>query len=629
MKSARHQLILIGFFCQGLVWDSMIHWLIGATMWILALGPLRRKITGTPLLEFFALLAGSLASYAAAKALGKSTHFFLGDGVLCLQAARMLRPLTSREKLASILIACFHIAVACTLAPDVRFFALAIGAAILLPKALFELEADEFGQTQNSVGWRVIVPLAAVASIVFLVTPRFTVGAPIHLGSATGQSGLLSSVLDPSRSGLANSPQVLMQVEGENLGYLKAMALSRFNGETWEVDQRPGLRRLYLASEEELARYEKRRVRVKNVNFLGRVLPTDGWPITVRGKFFNRPAVNSHGVIECESVWNTANNQYEFWIDRGRAEELTTNAIRFYTLAPKSSPRVDGLMGAIARGTTNDLHFAQRLAGYFRREYTYRLGAPALNRETALEDFLFDSKEGHCERFASAMALLLRMKGIPSRVAIGYVPGPKNRFSEWRQVRFSDAHSWTEGWFPGEGWVSFDATPGGPRSADEGFGFRQMMDTLDLIWFANVISFDGPAQRQLAGHIGEGLARLPGFVSNHVWIFGALAVAAIGRLVLKRRSKIAAPFRKAAPQADHYYAKLLRALAHAGYDRPEHLTPLEFLDLLRAKNAPALGEIEKVTLAFCAHHYGETPMPPEESTALGSALRAIQDALKK
>ncbi len=95
-----------------------------------------------------------------------------------------------------------------------------------------------------------------------------------------------------------------------------------------------------------------------------------------------------------------------------------------------------------------------------------------------LADLLFLSKQGDCERFASALALLARADGIPSRVVIGYASKRKegNEFV----VRASDAHAWVEVYVEGEGWIPFDATPGTrPSLAGSGQG-----EGLSFIWFA-------------------------------------------------------------------------------------------------------------------------------------------------
>jgi hypothetical protein len=81
-----------------------------------------------------------------------------------------------------------------------------------------------------------------------------------------------------------------------------------------------------------------------------------------------------------------------------------------------------------------------------------------LGRAT-LDGFLFDTKSGYCQHFSGAMALLLRMGGIPARVVTGFSPGGYSKSKQAWVVRDTDAHSWVEAWFDEYGWVTFDPTP--------------------------------------------------------------------------------------------------------------------------------------------------------------------------
>lgn len=91
------------------------------------------------------------------------------------------------------------------------------------------------------------------------------------------------------------------------------------------------------------------------------------------------------------------------------------------------------------------------------RTFTYSLDVPARHDAGYIMDFLTESRTGYCEQFAGAMALLLRSVGIPSRVAVGFLPGTENdgRFTVTNQ----EAHAWTEGYFEEVGWLSFEPTP--------------------------------------------------------------------------------------------------------------------------------------------------------------------------
>ena len=92
--------------------------------------------------------------------------------------------------------------------------------------------------------------------------------------------------------------------------------------------------------------------------------------------------------------------------------------------------------------------------------FKYTLHSDVQNTPQGLLEFLTSDKRGFCEQFAFAMAVLARLVGIPSRIAIGYTGGTKNANGTW-QVTTGDAHSWPELYFPQVGWLRFEPTPGG------------------------------------------------------------------------------------------------------------------------------------------------------------------------
>jgi hypothetical protein len=111
----------------------------------------------------------------------------------------------------------------------------------------------------------------------------------------------------------------------------------------------------------------------------------------------------------------------------------------------------------LAAGRRSSFDVTQAIERYLRRGYAYD-ERPALARYP-LEAFLFAGRRGYCQQFSGAMALMLRIDGIPARVAAGFLPGVYDAASGAWQVRAVDAHSWVEVYFAGIGWVPFDPTP--------------------------------------------------------------------------------------------------------------------------------------------------------------------------
>lgn len=99
-----------------------------------------------------------------------------------------------------------------------------------------------------------------------------------------------------------------------------------------------------------------------------------------------------------------------------------------------------------------------RALSLFREQpFTYTLEPPKLNADP-VDQFLFETRSGFCEHYASAFTFLMRAAGIPARVVTGYLGGEVNPVDGYVVVRQSDAHAWSEVWLPGEGWVRVDPT---------------------------------------------------------------------------------------------------------------------------------------------------------------------------
>ena len=110
-----------------------------------------------------------------------------------------------------------------------------------------------------------------------------------------------------------------------------------------------------------------------------------------------------------------------------------------------------------APSPASDLAIAQRAMRLFHDSFAYTLATPLAGRN-AVDEFLFDTREGFCEHFASSFVVLMRAAGVPARVVTGYAGGYRNPIGGYWLVRNSDAHAWAEIWLAGRGWVRMDPT---------------------------------------------------------------------------------------------------------------------------------------------------------------------------
>src|SRR6184192_452659 len=125
------------------------------------------------------------------------------------------------------------------------------------------------------------------------------------------------------------------------------------------------------------------------------------------------------------------------------------------------SPRARQMAVEATKGASNEFDAVMALTGYLQRGYQYTLDLPRVPAgRDPVDWFLFDVKTGYCEQFATAETLMLRSLGIPARLATGYSTGDYDPVLDQSIVRERDAHAWVEVWFPKDGWVPVDPSPG-------------------------------------------------------------------------------------------------------------------------------------------------------------------------
>jgi hypothetical protein len=245
----------------------------------------------------------------------------------------------------------------------------------------------------------------------------------------------------------------------------------------------------------------------------------------------------------------------------------------------------------------------QRVDRYLNRNFTY--SEKPRSARFPLNAFLFRDKFGYCQQFSGAMALMLRMAGIPARVAAGFAPGSLNRGSGEYRVRDLDAHSWVEVYFNGIGWVTFDPTPAAAPAEAQ---------AADL----NPTSANGGAINGSRGGVAApdpkgGSASAPAGESGggaSAWLLlPLLLLGAVGLLAwqLVRRTRRL----DAAELAEAQLAELGRALARLDWDVPAGTT---LLGLERRLGRAAGPDAARYAAGLRAHRYDpRSPAAPSLS----------------
>jgi transglutaminase-like putative cysteine protease len=172
---------------------------------------------------------------------------------------------------------------------------------------------------------------------------------------------------------------------------------------------------------------------------------------------------------------------------------------------PAVNPRIVELAERAVDGVQQPLEKARSLERFVRGKYRYALEGLPVDVEDPLSTFLFETQQGNCEYFASALAVMLRIVGIPSRVVNGYLGGEWNPYGEYFLIRQSDAHSWVEAHLPGAGWTTFDPTPPAPVSSRRRplSPVTQLFDYLQMRWYRYIVNFTVSDQQDLISAMGR------------------------------------------------------------------------------------------------------------------------------
>ncbi|NRB71421.1 MAG: DUF3488 domain-containing transglutaminase family protein, partial [Xanthomonadales bacterium] len=127
-------------------------------------------------------------------------------------------------------------------------------------------------------------------------------------------------------------------------------------------------------------------------------------------------------------------------------------------LPEQFNPRTRELITRWREETRSDAALVRRVLAHFNEQpFRYTLNPPLLSRHS-VDEFLFETRSGFCEHYASAFTVMMRMAGIPARVVTGYQGGWYNELGEYLLIRQSDAHAWAEVWLPAVGWTRIDPT---------------------------------------------------------------------------------------------------------------------------------------------------------------------------
>jgi transglutaminase-like putative cysteine protease len=286
---------------------------------------------------------------------------------------------------------------------------------------------------------------------------------------------------------------------------------------------------------------------------------------------------------------------------------------------------------------------------FHRPPFRYELDLSSSRGPNALEDFLTARRAGHCQTYASAMALLLRSVGIPSRFVTGFLGGEIGAFGRYVLVRGNNVHAWVEAWCgPEKGWVTFDPTPaaGQPRLERVPLSarLRQVTDGVEFFYDRFVLSFGQSDQAEMLRRLREATGRASDVLRAAFGgaggildrITGGRAAAGAGAaailtllaaLALRRFLSRARFGTRGLPPASAAYRRLQKALHRRGAPLTPSSAPAETLDAAAKFGPAAAAPAAAIVGAYVRESFGGFSASEEEKKDLGEKLERFRSAL--
>jgi hypothetical protein len=317
-----------------------------------------------------------------------------------------------------------------------------------------------------------------------------------------------------------------------------------------------------------------------------------------------------------------------------------------YLQLPNSSDRIAELARRVTNGAATPFDKATAVLEHLLSNYTYSLEAETAISSHPIDEFLFTRKTGYCEHYATAMVVMLRSIGIPSRLVTGFLATEWNEFGNYYTVRQRDAHAWVEVYYPQSGWITMDPTPSNPVAFAPSvwIAFQRFAESVRLHWDRVFIRYSGRDQLTIIHSLRDGSdsARdalgqwTSGFVAAsaqfmRTWmerletahrslVWALILTAAVGlaslTVLISRRwpngrwSK--RPAARTQQQIVQVYKKMLVLAARRGIRITPSTTPTEVSRLVSEGWQNAESTVVRLTTLYCRGRFGVGSLSSEE-----------------
>lgn len=509
---------------------------------------------------------------------------------------------------------------------------------IVITGALVTLQRDNPRSSVSNNGklaLRLVAQAIPLAIVLFVLVPRVAPLWTMPVPVSSNKTGVTDEMSPGNISRLSRSAELAFRVSFENNAplqdqlYWRGLVLDFFDGRTW---RRAGSS---FQSYEMIERFQNRLQGERQGEALSYDIilePTQqSWIYALQLADFDASDVlqDRYYTLHTEKpVTQRFRYQMRSYLDNTTDIDLA-GILRSRALQlpeQQGNPASYQLAQSLRAQSSDDLDYANRVMRYFREQpFYYTLTPPGLG-EASIDDFLFNSRQGFCEHYASSFVYLMRAAGVPARVVVGYQGGEINPFEGYTMVYQYNAHAWAEIWLEGQGWVRMDPTAAvaperislGVQAVLQGQpGFledsrfsmmrfrntewlntlRLRLDAMDYAWNRWVVSYDEDLQLQLLEAIFGDKAKQALLYALGVSIFLFFMIAAFFLLGGGKRDR--------RDQATRLYLRLLSDLADNGLKRRAGEGPLDFATRVAQSRPDIASDMTRITVLYVRMTYAQ------------------------
>ena len=349
-------------------------------------------------------------------------------------------------------------------------------------------------------------PIAYISLLTLVITALFFVALPRVHGGLWGKGyaksiktvGFSDNIDFGSFGNLKLDPTVVMRIEiaGDQpvAYYWRGMSLDYFDGLSWKDTFRERSTVLKMGDRFSFRPFQAKDAVVQKIF----IEPMDTDVLFGLGEI---AAVEAETRVlftdAAKSLFLPAKKgkRFQYVVYSVREELEVAGDVNDYLQVPAGVGKISQLTREITDRRVNDIDKAAEIERYLKANYTYSLSSrKPPEGMNPVDDFLFNSKRGYCEHYASAMVLMLRTIGIPARIVTGFYGGEFNEYGGYLIVRQRNAHSWVEAALDGR-WRLFDPTPPVVEKGASAIGY--ILDMLRMKWHRYVVAFSASDQKEI------------------------------------------------------------------------------------------------------------------------------------